>query len=115
MELDQLWTYGLQEKWVSTGSYYKEENYGRFPPFEYFCKFVCYEAKKQNYPIFMYQTSTTTHTKPPRSMSSYINPNKPISVHKTHVAITNEDPNKTCPLHNKPHPLKRCSVSKQNP
>lgn len=33
--------YGLHEKWVSVGSCYKEENGGRFPPFDYFCKFVC--------------------------------------------------------------------------
>lgn len=40
--------YGLQEKWVSAGSRYKEENNGCFPPFYYFCDFVCHEAKKRN-------------------------------------------------------------------
>lgn len=102
--------YGLREKWVSTGSSYKEENFGHFPPFEYFCKFVCYEAKKRNDPSFKYQISTTTQIKPTRTTSSYNNFNKPISVYKTHVAITNEDPNKICPFHNKPHPLKKCRV-----
>ncbi|KAL1280077.1 hypothetical protein QQF64_014677 [Cirrhinus molitorella] len=38
--------YGLQDKWVTSGSWYKEQNYGHFPPFEYFCNFVCCEAKK---------------------------------------------------------------------
>lgn len=27
--------YGLQDKWVSSGSWYKEENNGRFPPFTF--------------------------------------------------------------------------------
>lgn len=58
--------FGLQEKWLSSGSRYKEENHGHFPPFEYFCNFVCYEAKKQNDPSFMHQGSTTTPTKPDR-------------------------------------------------
>ncbi len=37
--------YGLQDKWVTSGSWYKEENYSCFPLFEYFCNFVCCEAK----------------------------------------------------------------------
>lgn len=47
----------FKEKWLSAGSKYKEENNGPFPPFEYFCRFVCYEAKKQNDPSFMHQGS----------------------------------------------------------
>lgn len=45
--------FGLQDKWVSTGSWYKEKNHGHFPPFEYFCNFVCHEAKKRKNPSFM--------------------------------------------------------------
>ncbi|XP_037617247.1 uncharacterized protein LOC119483203 [Sebastes umbrosus] len=100
--------YGLQEKWVSSGSRYKEENHGHFPPFEYFCNFVCYEAKKRNDPSFIYQGSTTMPIKPDKSFSRNFNTNKPISVHKTDLSTTNDDPNKNCPLHNKPHPLKKC-------
>ena len=37
-----------------------------------------------------------------------INTNKPITVHKTDVSTINNDPNKNCPLHDKPHPLKKC-------
>ena len=44
--------YGLQEKWISVGSKHKEENRGRFPPFEFFSKFVCSEARKRNDPSF---------------------------------------------------------------
>ena len=99
--------YGLQEKWVSAGSRYKEGSDGRFPPFEYFCNFVSYEAKKRSDPSFIHQGSTTTPTKPDKPFSRNFNTNKPISVHKTDLSTTN-DPYKNCPLHNKPHPLKRC-------
>lgn len=32
--------YGLQERWISDGSGFKEENDGQFPPFEFFAGFV---------------------------------------------------------------------------
>ncbi|XP_055361309.1 uncharacterized protein LOC114846700 isoform X2 [Betta splendens] len=107
--------FGLQERWVSIGSFYKEENFGRFPPFEHFCKFVCHEAKKRNDPSFMCQSSPTTHSKPAKYTSNHFIPNKPVSVHKTNVSITNTDPNKNCPLHNKPHPLKKCRMFRNKP
>ncbi|XP_034163934.2 uncharacterized protein LOC117598271 [Pangasianodon hypophthalmus] len=100
--------YGLQDKWVTSGSWYKEKNHGHFPPFEYFCNFVCYEAKKRNDPSFIHQSSATTTAKPDRSIVKSFHSNKPISVHKTDVCASNDDPNKICPLHNKPHPLKKC-------
>ncbi|KAI4796173.1 hypothetical protein KUCAC02_029408 [Chaenocephalus aceratus] len=31
--------YVLQDNWVSTGYRFKVENHGRFPPFEYFCRY----------------------------------------------------------------------------
>ncbi len=99
--------YGLQDKWVTSGSWYKEGNYGRFPPFEYFCNFVCCEAKKRNDPSFMHQSSATTTAKPNRPIVKSFQTNKPISVHKTDVCAASDDPNKICPLHNKPHPLKK--------
>ena len=117
--------YGLQEKWVSAGSRYKEGNNRRFPPFEYFCNFISYEAKKRNDPSFNYQGSTTTPTKPDKPFSRNLNTNEPISVHTTDISTinnepisvhttdistTNNDPNNNCPLHNKPHPLKRCKT-----
>ncbi len=104
--------YGLQDKWVTSGSWYKEGNYGRFPPFEYFCNFVCCEAKKRNYPSFMHQSSATTTAKPDRPIVKRFQTNKPISVHKTDVCAASDDPNKICPLHNKPHPLKKCRTFK---
>ncbi|GAA6111706.1 uncharacterized protein LOC125145101 [Tachysurus ichikawai] len=75
--------YGLQDKWVTSGSCYKEQNYGRFPPFEYFCNFVCFEARKRNDPSFMHQSSTTTAAKTDRTIVKSFQTNKAITVHKT--------------------------------
>ncbi|KAM7373874.1 hypothetical protein PAMP_006564 [Pampus punctatissimus] len=100
--------YGLQEKWVSSGSWYKEENNSCFPPFSYFCDFVCYEAKKRNDPSFIRQSSSANPTKPERLSVKNFNTNKSITVHKTDVSTINNDPNQNCPLHDKPHPLKKC-------
>lgn len=83
--------YGLQDKWVTSGSWYKEENHGCFPPFE--CYFVCCEAKKRNDPSFM-QSSFITTVKPDRSIVKSFQTNKPITVHKTDVCATSDDPNK---------------------
>lgn len=107
--------FGLQERWVSTASFYKEENCGQFLPFEQFCKFVCYKAKKRNDPSLMYRSSPITHAKPVKFTSSHFIPNKPVSVHKTNVSITNDEVNNNCPLHNKPHPLKKCRMFRNKP
>ncbi|XP_055367455.1 uncharacterized protein LOC114862962 [Betta splendens] len=63
----------------------------------------------------MCQSSPTTHSKPAKYTSNHFIPNKPVSVHKTNVSITNTDPNKNCPLHNKPHPLKKCRMFRNKP
>lgn len=101
--------FALQEKWISAGSWYKEQNQGRFPPFEYFSDFVCSEAKKRNDPSFMNQGNTVTLGKSDRGINRSFNINKTVLVTKTDVSTT-DDPNKTCPLHNKPHPLRKCRV-----
>ncbi|XP_035531776.1 uncharacterized protein LOC118338605 [Morone saxatilis] len=100
--------YRLQEKWVSSGSWYKEENNGCFPPFSFFCNFVCHEAKKLNDPSFIRQSSGANPTKPERLPVKSFNTNKSITVHKTDISTINNDPSKNCPLHDKPHPLKKC-------
>lgn len=104
--IDKL-PFGLQEKWMSHGSQYKEENRGRFPSFDYFCKFICKEAKKRNDPSFNQQNSQT-HSKQEKPYAKNFNTSKPITVHKTNVSLPNKDFNRNCPLHNKPHPLKKC-------
>lgn len=100
--IDKL-PYGLQERWMSHGSQYKENNQGCFPPFEYFCEFICKEAKKRNDPSFHQQ-----NLKPEKPFAKNLNSSKPITVHKTNISPPNKDFNRNCPLHNKPHPLKRC-------
>nr|XP_054593728.1 uncharacterized protein LOC129160752 [Nothobranchius furzeri] len=107
--------YGLQEKWVSSGSDFKEENNGRFPPFSYFCDFVCHEAKKRNDPSFIRQGNDANSTKPERLPVKSFNTTKSITVHKTDVSTFNNDPSQNCPLHNKPHPLKKCRTFRNKP
>lgn len=109
-------SYGLQEKWISDGSRFKVENNGRFPPFDFFARFVCYEAHKRNDPSFSLLSAATPHVKPEKL--SFKAARNPIMVHKTDVVSTasnaggqvgiTSDLNKNCPIHSKPHPLKRC-------
>ncbi|XP_039902004.1 uncharacterized protein LOC120742644 isoform X1 [Simochromis diagramma] len=102
--------YGLQERWMSHSSQYKENNQGCFPPFEYFCEFICKEAKKRNDPSFQQQ-----NLKPEKPFAKNLNSSRPITVHKTNISPPNKDFNRNCPLHNKPHPLKRCRTFRNKP
>ncbi|XP_072898117.1 uncharacterized protein [Hemitrygon akajei] len=107
--------FGLQDRWLSVASDYKEEHKGQFPPFEYFTRFVCKEAKKRNDPSLIGPGSSTIYTKPDKSTSNNSNITKPVSALKTEVLTTNNDSSKNCPLHNKPHPLKRCRTFREKP
>ncbi|XP_059809210.1 uncharacterized protein LOC132382772 [Hypanus sabinus] len=107
--------FGLQDRWVSVASEYKEDHNGRFPPFEYFTRFVRKEAKKRNDPSIMGPGSSTIYTKPDKSSLNNFNINKPVSVLKTEVFTTNNDPRKNCPLHNKPQPLRKCRTFREKP
>lgn len=83
--------YGLQEKWVSAGLKYKEANGGRFPPFEFFTRFICYEAKKKNDPSFAFLNTNTTSAARPES--AYLKTiKKPIAVHKINVTTAESTP-----------------------
>lgn len=109
--------YGLQEKWISAGSKHKEENKGQFPPFEFFSRLISYEARKRNDPSFSIPSTSSSPTKFERA--PFKGTRNPISVNKTdvdsaHTRSNNvkgvSDPNKSCPIHSKPHPLKRCKA-----
>lgn len=104
--------YGLREKWISAGSRYKEGNAGRFPPFDFFTGFMCYEAKKRNDPSFVFLNASGSSVKAESSQPK--STKKLIAVHKTNVSpaesSTSSDPNKNCPIHAKPHPLKKCKA-----
>jgi hypothetical protein len=49
---------GLQEKWLFAGSCFKDENKVSFPPFSFFTRFVCSEAKARNDPSFKLSISS---------------------------------------------------------
>lgn len=76
--------YGIQEKWMSLGSQYKEDHHDCFPPFSYFCKFICKEAKRRNDPSFNQQNSQTQLKLERPNMRNFSSA-KPISVNKTNI------------------------------
>lgn len=78
--------FGLQERWLSTGSKYKVENNGLFPPFHYFCEFVCSEAKKRNDPSFM-TPSAMLFSKPDKTTVERNFNDRAITVQKTDIFL----------------------------
>lgn len=76
--------FSLQEKWVSQGSKYKEQNHVPYPPFTFFSQFVRSEAKTRNNPSFMISQaiqSGPTKTERPTKYNNGV----PVSVRKTSV------------------------------
>lgn len=110
----------LQEKWLFAGSRFKYENQVSFPPFSFFSHFICSEAKARNDPSFKLSSSAHSVIKNERSLYRHGDGRVPVSVHKTDVSTEPEedstnvketskrDLTKSCPLHNKPHPLSKC-------
>ncbi|XP_024118967.1 uncharacterized protein LOC112140289 [Oryzias melastigma] len=111
--------YNLQEKWLSAGSRYEEDNNGHFPPSWYFCEFVCYEAKKRNDPSFINQKNVAAFSKQERT--TFRKNDRTFTVQKTDFSLpqpiktTGVDPNVICPLHNKPHSLQSCKAFRNEP
>ncbi|XP_063072405.1 uncharacterized protein LOC134463094 [Engraulis encrasicolus] len=102
--------YSLQEKWVMEGSQYKEKFRVYYPPFHFFLEFIRRQAKARNDPSFSLLTPTTASRKVSESHSSNT---RSVSVYKTdtahsHSTTANEDPERQCPLHLKPHSLQVC-------
>ncbi|XP_067306911.1 uncharacterized protein [Pseudorasbora parva] len=111
--------YGLQEKWLSVGSQFKEDNNGHFPPFDYFADFICHEARRRNDPSFILPCTSNNGLKSEKVVSN--NYGRKISVHKTDISSSKDPPansperkpsgpEKNCPIHNKPHSLRKCRV-----
>ncbi|KAM4023316.1 uncharacterized protein ACNLHF_028069 [Anomaloglossus baeobatrachus] len=106
--------YNLQEKCLTHGSTYKYKHSVPFPPFSVFVEFVQQQARIRNDPSFDFAMSYDT---PPQAA----NPRRTsVAVHKTNVSSPGsnrrsdsysqsetkiQDPDKQCPLHQKPHPL----------
>lgn len=118
--------FSLQEKWISQGSKYKERNHVHYPPFTFFSQFIRSEAKTRNDPSFM--ISQTHYSGPNKTERPTRYNNKvPVSVRKTGVfseakaALTGSvekeaiDPDRLCPLHNKPHALRKCRTFRNKP
>lgn len=112
--------YNLQEKWVAVASKFKRDNSVSYPPFSFFVSFISEEAKTRNDPSFAYVTTTVPVPRLNKVINQKYQP--PISVRKTDVSSTAEagqhiatnrsivDPEKQCPLHSKPHPLRKCRL-----
>lgn len=122
---------GLQERWLSQGSQYKEQHNVCFPPFAYFTDFICSEARRRNDPSFTLSTApvtplnsshrfTTGPSKLERVEKRPAYGKNYVSAHKTGIASLQtasqaESSNtrrgeidRQCPIHKKPHPLKKC-------
>lgn len=105
----------LQEKWTAVGSKFKEDYNVAFPPFSFFSEFVRKEARARNDPSFSTTHLTSVSSKKERLPGNY-NTRPSVTVNKTDVstdvttAVKNvaEDISRQCPIHHKPHPLKRC-------
>ncbi|KAL2089355.1 hypothetical protein ACEWY4_014043 [Coilia grayii] len=104
----------LQEKWIYQGSKFKAAHNVTYPPFSFFTEFVCLNAKIRNDPCFV-QFSTSSHKQ--ERPTAKVKGKMAVTVHKTDVKPTTDheadnsqknDVAKQCPIHNKPHPLKKC-------
>lgn len=108
--------YPLQERWMSQGSKYKKDYNVSFPPFSFFKEFICTEAEVRNDPSFKLPSLAS----PPQRKEKYGPVRHPVSVNKTNITQDQTttcskqtekipvNPEKQCPIHNKPHPLSKC-------
>ncbi|CAL9684350.1 unnamed protein product [Knipowitschia caucasica] len=115
--------FGLQEKWMTYGSKYKEDYCVPFPPFSVFVAFIRKEAKMRNDPSFRHYVQPPPATMKMSRYHERHDKREPISVIRTEVVSTEpkttqiniEDPNKECPIHKKPHALKKCRAFRDMP
>ncbi|XP_056093862.1 uncharacterized protein LOC130072671 [Rhinichthys klamathensis goyatoka] len=110
----------LQERWITVGSHYKDQHRVPYPPFGIFVNFVCEQARTRNDPSFASITGAWCATKTEKSVyqpaSHHVRTS--VAVRRTEISTSDsdnttvvrkqEDPDKQCPLHNKPHPLRKC-------
>ncbi|XP_026010486.1 uncharacterized protein LOC113013640 [Astatotilapia calliptera] len=111
--------FNLQEKWTTVGTQYKETHSVSFPPFSVFTQFVQRQAKMRNDPSFAMSKANTHVPSPTEKLRSYSR--KPtVSAHKMDITAESdqnnlspkkmEEPDRQCPIHKKPHPLKKCKL-----
>lgn len=110
--------FSLRERWIMQGSKYKEDYRVPFPPFSFFVNFVCSQAKTRNDPSFAFTLSSTPSQLKVEKTPNYMRKSA-VTVRKTDVtatvgalqnssAVKKNEPEKQCPMHNKPHPLSKC-------
>lgn len=112
--------YALQEKWMMEGSRYKQEHRVAFPPFSFLLEFVYKQAKARNDPSFNLQSCSSTTVRKDRFSGGNIDSRRIVSVNKTDVSAIKsrpsvEGPERQCPVHNKPHPLRKCRGFREMP
>ena len=110
--------YNLQEKWVTQGSRYKEQQRVAFPPFCFFVQFICSQAKTRNDPSFIFPSSSCANSiktdrtgRVSNKPSIFVKKTEVSSAQNSHVSHPEKsahEPDKHCPIHNKPHPLFKC-------
>ncbi|XP_026184221.1 uncharacterized protein LOC113143018 [Mastacembelus armatus] len=115
--------FNLQERWTVVGTQYKETHCVPFPPFSVFMQFVQQQAKMKNDPSFISSASShvTLRTENPPPYNRKVT----VSAHKTDIAANSpqfspgskkmEEPDRQCPIHKKPHPLKKCKLFRDKP
>lgn len=115
--------FGLQERWMTYGSKYKEEHSVSFPPFSAFVAFISRESKMRNDPGFKHSVQPGLVPTKMRFQDRQ-SKREAISVIRTEVVSTESnptagtnihDPNKECPIHKKPHALKKCRAFREMP
>lgn len=98
------------------GSRYKQEHKVAFPPFHFFTQL----AKARNDLSFNLLSVSNTVNRS-RFVESHGKGQRSLSVHKTEVFPSSnstssvEGPDKFCPVHHKPHPLRRCRGFRERP
>lgn len=104
----------MQELWLYFGTRYKQEHFGSFPPFSVLVNFISTEASARIDPslnLFM-QAPVERKSKweRPAKTSAYVHKTQVSGTAKAESTESREqiDPNKHCPLHKKPHPLRKC-------
>jgi len=99
--------YSLQEKWMLQGTRYKQECGVSFPPFSFFCDFICCEARMRNDHSFNINTYNATSSSCERFSKAV---RAPVTVHKTEIdnatpkdesKKANDNLNRQCPIHKK--------------
>lgn len=115
--------FNLQERWTTVGSQYKETYSVSFPPFSVFVQFVQQQAKMRNDPSFNFSSCNSQASTRTEKSTSY-NRKATVSVHRTEIAEEKQDgseekkieePDRQCPIHKKPHPLKKCKSFRDKP